>query len=134
MPWVTVFFNHNIRGQDFYVGETDHYGWDTHNDIFEDMSEHLMPRFDYSFSALLEDLHERGLMKDTLVVCMGEFGRHHALQMKRTSRAAARRGGDIGHRAIQWCWRERGSRPAALMDDPTNTPPTRSPIQSRRPT
>lgn len=75
VPWVTVFFNHNIRGQDFYVGETDHYGWDTHNDIFEDMREHLLPRFDYSFSALLEDLHERGLLKDTLVVCMGEFGR-----------------------------------------------------------
>jgi hypothetical protein len=34
VPWVTVFFNHNIRGQDFHLGETDHYGWDTHNDIF----------------------------------------------------------------------------------------------------
>ena len=75
VPWVTVFFNHNIRGQDFYVGETDHYGWDTHNDIFEDMKGHLLPRFDQGFSALLEDLHERGLLKDTLVVCMGEFGR-----------------------------------------------------------
>jgi hypothetical protein len=75
VPWVTVFFNHNIRGQDFYVGETDHYGWDTHNDIFEDMKDHLLPRFDHGFSALLEDMHERGLLKDTLVVCMGEFGR-----------------------------------------------------------
>lgn len=75
VPWVTVFFNHNIRGQDFYLGETDHYGWDTHNDIFEDMKNHLLPRFDFSFSALLEDMHDRGLLKDTLVVCMGEFGR-----------------------------------------------------------
>jgi hypothetical protein len=75
VPWVTVFFNHNIRGQDFYVGQDDHYGWDTHNDIFEDMKDHLLPRFDHGFSALLEDLHERGLLKDTLVVCMGEFGR-----------------------------------------------------------
>ncbi len=75
VPWVTVFFNHSIRGQDFYVGESDQYGWDTHNDIFEDMKGHLLPRFDQGFSALLEDLHERGLLKDTLVVCMGEFGR-----------------------------------------------------------
>jgi len=75
VPWVTVFFNHNIRGQDFHVGETDHYGWDTHNDIFEDMRGHLLPRFDRGFSALLEDMHERGLLRETLVVCMGEFGR-----------------------------------------------------------
>lgn len=75
VPWVTVFFNHNIRGQDFHLGETDHYGWDTHNDIFEDMKDHLLPRFDHGFSALLEDLHERGLLQRTLVVCMGEFGR-----------------------------------------------------------
>ena len=38
-------------------------------------SDHLLPRFDHSFSALLEDLDDRGLLKDTLVVCMGEFGR-----------------------------------------------------------
>lgn len=75
VPWVTVFFNHNIRGQDFHVGVTDHYGWDTHNDIFEDMKNHLLPRFDQGFSTLIEDMHERGLLKDTLVVCMGEFGR-----------------------------------------------------------
>jgi hypothetical protein len=75
VPWVTVFFNHNIRGQDSHLGEIDHYGWDTHNDIFEDMQRHLLPRFDHGFSALLDDLHERGLLRDTLVVCMGEFGR-----------------------------------------------------------
>ncbi|HEX3149244.1 MAG TPA: DUF1501 domain-containing protein [Gemmataceae bacterium] len=83
VPWVTVFFNHNIRGQDFYVGETDHYGWDTHNDIFEDMKSHLLPRFDHGFSALLEDLDERGLLKDTLVVCMGEFGRAPLIALER---------------------------------------------------
>jgi hypothetical protein len=36
---------------------------------------HLLPRFDESFSALLEDLDARGLLDETLVVCMGEFGR-----------------------------------------------------------
>ncbi len=75
MPWITVFFNHNIRGQDEHPDRTDEYGWDTHNDIFEAMRKHLLPRFDHSLSALLEDLDDRGLLTETLVVCMGEFGR-----------------------------------------------------------
>jgi len=83
VPWVTVFFNHNIRGQDFHLGETDHYGWDTHNDIFEDMKGHLLPRFDHGFSALLEDLQQRGLLDETLVVCMGEFGRAPVVAVER---------------------------------------------------
>ena len=75
VPWVTVFFNHCIRGQDDHPTETDHYGWDTHNDIFDAMRTHLLPRFDGSVSALLEDLRVRGLLETTLVVVMGEFGR-----------------------------------------------------------
>src|SRR5262249_55260200 len=51
------------------------FGWDTHNDIFAILRDHLLPRFDQSFSALLEDLEGRGLLDETLVVCMGEFGR-----------------------------------------------------------
>jgi hypothetical protein len=84
VPWVTVFCNHNIRGQDFYIGESDQYGWDTHNDIFEDMKDHLLPRFDTAFSALLDDLHDRGLLKSTLVVCMGEFGRAPLVAIEKT--------------------------------------------------
>jgi hypothetical protein len=75
VPFVTVFFNHRIRGQDHTPGITESYGWDTHNDIFEAMRDHLLPPFDHSFSALLEDLHQRGLLDSTLVVCLGEFGR-----------------------------------------------------------
>jgi len=56
-------------------GVTDAYGWDTHNDIFEALKMHLLPRFDRSFATLLVDLEERGLLDETLVVCMGEFGR-----------------------------------------------------------
>jgi hypothetical protein len=75
VPWVTVFFNHSIRGQDDHSDDTDAYGWDTHNDIFEAMRDHLLPRFDFTLSALLEDLAQRGLLDTTLVVVMGEFGR-----------------------------------------------------------
>src|SRR5207244_1437516 len=75
VPWITVIFNQTNRGQDKTPDETESYGWDTHNDIFYALKEHLLPRFDWSFSALLEDLDARGLLDQTLVVCMGEFGR-----------------------------------------------------------
>jgi hypothetical protein len=75
VPWVTVMWNHMIRGQDMTPTPEDEYGWDTHNDIFPTLREHLLPRLDLNLSTLLEDLHQRGLLEHTLVVCMGEFGR-----------------------------------------------------------
>ncbi len=75
VPLITVFWNHSARGQDTHPGEIDQYGWDTHNDIFEIYRDHLLPRFDQSVSALLDDLQQRGLMEQTLVLLMGEFGR-----------------------------------------------------------
>jgi hypothetical protein len=75
VPFINVIWNYHSRGQDDYPDDTEAYGWDTHNDIFESLERHLLPRFDESFSALLEDLDQRGLLDDTLVICMGEFGR-----------------------------------------------------------
>lgn len=49
-------------------------GWDHHSNIFPGLEKKL-PEFDQGFSALIQDLHERGLLDETLVVCMGEFGR-----------------------------------------------------------
>ncbi len=83
VPWITVFFNQNARGQDVEPHNTDSYGWDTHNDIFVAMKNHLMPRFDLGFSALLEDLEDRGLLETTLVACMGEFGRAPRIAIER---------------------------------------------------
>ena len=51
------------------------YGWDTHANNFELLSDWHCPIVDRAFSALLDDLHERGLLETTLVVCLGEFGR-----------------------------------------------------------
>ena len=49
-------------------------GWDHHKKIFESLDKKV-PAFDQGFSALIRDLDQRGLLKDTLVVAMGEFGR-----------------------------------------------------------
>jgi hypothetical protein len=66
-------------------------GWDTH----EKLSLHLrdgfagaktgvglIPTFDQGFAALIRDLHERGLLEETLVVAMGEFGRTPKLNVR----------------------------------------------------
>jgi hypothetical protein len=49
-------------------------GWDHHEKIFENLDKKV-PAFDQGFSALIRDLHQRGLLDETLVVVMGEFGR-----------------------------------------------------------
>jgi hypothetical protein len=83
IPLVTVFLNHSIRGQDKSPDDPESYGWDTHNDIFAAMKTYLLPRFDRTFSALLEDLEQRGLLESTLVICMGEFGRAPRVALER---------------------------------------------------
>jgi hypothetical protein len=49
-------------------------GWDTHSNNFEAMKR-MLPELDQCFSALLEDLAERGLLPSTIVTWFGEFGR-----------------------------------------------------------
>ena len=66
--------------------------WDTHRDHFPLLKRSLLPMFDGGFSALLEDLHQRGLLESTLVVAMGEFGRTPKIGQI-TSDAGADKGG-----------------------------------------
>jgi hypothetical protein len=49
--------------------------WDTHGNNFNQLKDRLMPPADQGFAALLEDLAARGLLDETLVVWVGEFGR-----------------------------------------------------------
>jgi uncharacterized protein (DUF1501 family) len=49
--------------------------WDFHSDNFNGMKNTHLPQFDQGLSALIADLHERGLDKDVAVVAWGEFGR-----------------------------------------------------------
>lgn len=48
--------------------------WDTHGNNFGHLRQHL-PTFDTGISALIEDIHQRGLDRDVTVVVWGEFGR-----------------------------------------------------------
>jgi uncharacterized protein (DUF1501 family) len=68
VPIITVFWpNDGITNVSVY--------WDTHNRNFIDLRERLCPVTDLAFSALLDDLEQRGMLDDTLVVWTGEMGR-----------------------------------------------------------
>jgi hypothetical protein len=49
--------------------------WDTHKNNFNQLKNRLVPRMEQPFAALLEDLAARGLLDETLVIWMGDFGR-----------------------------------------------------------
>ncbi len=50
-------------------------GWDTHSNNFTELKRKLLPQYDAAVAALVQDLHDRGLSDDVLVMSMGEFGR-----------------------------------------------------------
>ncbi|MBS0266903.1 MAG: DUF1501 domain-containing protein [Planctomycetes bacterium] len=50
-------------------------GWDTHTKNFEGLQTELLPMVDQGLSALIDDLKQRGMFDDTLILCFGEFGR-----------------------------------------------------------
>ncbi len=68
--------------------------WDTHRDHFPLLKRSLCPSFDRAFSVLLEDMNQRGLLKETLVVALGEFGRTPKLGQIVSNAGADRNGRD----------------------------------------
>jgi hypothetical protein len=56
--------------------------WDTHAQNHDRLEDVLCPIFDVGFSALIEDLDQRGLLDETLVVAIGEFGRTPKINAK----------------------------------------------------
>ena len=50
-------------------------GWDTHQNAFRDLKRKLLPSIDHCLSGFLDDLQQRGLLDETLVVMCGEMGR-----------------------------------------------------------
>jgi len=57
------------------VANSDNHSWDVHNGLSTRMRNQAAPMLDAGLSALIADLDERGLLNETLVVAVGEFGR-----------------------------------------------------------
>lgn len=55
--------------------EVNYGGWDNHQNIFPTLQDDRLPTLDQGMSALVEDLSLRGLLDDTVIIWMGEFGR-----------------------------------------------------------
>ena len=72
--FVNVYFSRSIGGQSVTDG-----GWDTHGfnnkPMYPILKQYLLPIANQTLPALLEDLDQRGLLDETLVVWVGEFGR-----------------------------------------------------------
>lgn len=66
--FVNVYFSRSIGGKGSQ-------GWDTHQNNFNDLKDRLLPITDQTVPTLIEDLKEHGLLDETLVLWMGEFGR-----------------------------------------------------------
>jgi hypothetical protein len=64
VPLVNISYCHTPRGS-----------WDTHSRNFSKMKDSLAPTLDQSLTALIEDLDQRGMLDETLVVVNAEFGR-----------------------------------------------------------
>lgn len=58
--------------------------WDTHFRIFSRLGDELLPGLDSALGALLLDLDERGMLDDTLVLCLTEHGRTDRLESRAT--------------------------------------------------
>lgn len=73
VPFVTVFWSE----EDEVVSKkcASGGGWDTHANNFNCLRENLLPEFDRCFSALIEDLHDRGMLDSTLLMVSSEMGR-----------------------------------------------------------
>jgi hypothetical protein len=71
VPFVQVNWSDHVEAEE----DSGDGGWDHHYRNFQIMQDRHAPWLDRALSALLDDLHERGLLERTLVVAMGEFGR-----------------------------------------------------------
>ncbi len=71
VPFVQVNWSDHVEAEE----DSGDGGWDHHYRNFQIMQDRHAPWLDQALSALLTDLHERGLLERTLVVAMGEFGR-----------------------------------------------------------
>ena len=72
IPFVTVFWRENTKLNKKCNSAG---GWDTHGNNFTCLKENLLPEFDRVYSALIEDLHQRGMLDQTVVLVTSEMGR-----------------------------------------------------------
>ena len=74
VPFVTVFWKGDEKAAEARKCASGG-GWDTHGNNFGCLKDDLLPQFDRGFSALVEDLADRGMLDETLLLVTSEMGR-----------------------------------------------------------
>jgi hypothetical protein len=82
------------------VANSDRHSWDVHVDLSKRMKNESAPMLDAGVSALIEDLDQSGLLKETLVVVVGEFGR----SPQRGVSTSGNQNGDDGRDHWPYCY------------------------------
>lgn len=93
VPFITVFWKGDLRKLGKKCRSAG--SWDTHGNNFNCLKEDLLPEFDRGFSALIEDLNQRGLLDETLLLVTSEMGRKPKIGDPRS-------GGTVGAGRDHW--------------------------------
>ncbi len=104
--------------------------WDTHAANFGPLRNLHCPKLDSGLSALLEDLDQRGMLKDTLVVAVGEFGRSPRLGVSTSGNSNSPDGRDHWPYCYTGLVAGAGIRRGALYgkSDATGSSPAENPV------
>jgi uncharacterized protein (DUF1501 family) len=92
---------HGVKFVQVNLGDHVNY-WDYHSKEDELMDRHCPP-YDRAFGAFLEDLHQHGMLDETLVVCLSEMGRNPVLGKLPPGVPASQAAPD-GRNHWHWCW------------------------------
>ena len=110
------------------VANSDNHSWDVHTGLSKRMKDQSGPMFDGGLSTLIADLDERGLLSETLVIAVGEFGRSPQRGVSTSGNA----NNDDGRDHWPYCYTRCGRREARLRPRQVRqTPPPLEPVDPR---
>ncbi|HLH78797.1 MAG TPA: DUF1501 domain-containing protein [Chthonomonas sp.] len=107
--------------------------WDTHAANFGPLRNLHCPKLDSALSALLEDMHQRGLLEETMVIAIGEFGRSPRLGVSTSGNSNAPDGRDHWPYCYTALVAGGGIRPGQVYgkSDSTGSSPAENPVHPR---
>ncbi len=85
VPFITVFWLEDTRKETKCPGAT---GWDTHGNNFKCLKSTLLPEFDRGFATLIDDLSQRGMLDETMLLVTSEMGRKPLIGDRRSGGVA----------------------------------------------
>ncbi|HIC22799.1 MAG TPA: DUF1501 domain-containing protein, partial [Planctomycetes bacterium] len=116
------------------VANSDNHSWDVHVDLSKRMKTQSAPMLDAGFATLIEDLDERGMLDETLVVAVGEFGRSPQRGVSTSGNANTNDGRDHWPYCYTACLAGAGIKRGYVHgeSDETGSAPLRDPVHPKQ--